>query len=303
MLNRSHSSLLATIAKIESLYNMPKTFRYPWQTQFSSLSPLFHPVRPVVKEIEAYSQWPTLNDLQTMLFETQEDIYTEHQAKICLVPQDEKPSRFEQHYAPRIYLKGEIQTREQNWHDLFQAITWRMFPRSKVAINSLHYTAALQRNQQGSEQGKRSQLENLLSQFDECGVVIISSSPKLLDMIRDFQWKNLFWEHRQACQQQMRCIVFGHAIYEKAINPYVGLTAKALLLECEASVLDANSSNQLEYIDECLKQHILAFNETSSPQDLNPFPILGYPDFSPENSDESYYANTSYFRPKRLSPS
>jgi len=50
-----------------------------------------------------------------------------------IVPQDGRAHQFADHYAPRIYMTGEVQTRTNNWHDFFQFLTWLIFPRTKAA--------------------------------------------------------------------------------------------------------------------------------------------------------------------------
>ena len=67
-----------------------------------------------------------------------------------------------------------MQTRDGNWHDFFQFLSWLLFPRTKAVINALHVP--------------------------------------------------------QAQARTLRCITFGHAVYEKALHPYVGMTANAILL-------------------------------------------------------------------------
>ncbi|WP_266160722.1 DUF3025 domain-containing protein, partial [Dyella silvatica] len=40
------------------------------------------------------------------------------------------------HYEQRIALRGEIATREANWHDLFNALIWLRYPELKRALNA-----------------------------------------------------------------------------------------------------------------------------------------------------------------------
>ncbi|NIQ10006.1 MAG: DUF3025 domain-containing protein, partial [Gammaproteobacteria bacterium] len=134
-------------------------------------------------------------------------------------PQAARASSFQEQYEPRIYLRGEVQTRRHNWHDFFQVLVWSAFPDTKKTINALHYVSAQQRlNEKGHT--NRSPTENMLALFDECGAVLLSSDPALLKMIRNFEWHELFWLNREKLLRSLRCIVFGHAMYEKALNPY-----------------------------------------------------------------------------------
>src|SRR6478736_4963870 len=38
-------------------------------------------------------------------------------------------------YEVRIFETGEVQTRPGNWHDLFNALVWLAFPRTKAILN------------------------------------------------------------------------------------------------------------------------------------------------------------------------
>ena len=278
---------------------MPKTVISSWEPDKLQQSPLFDPIIPVLNSLLERPQWPTVDVLDEKLFGQQNRFTSLAGAKIKLVSQDEKADELEQHYAPRIYLQGEIQTREQNWHDFFQAATWAIFPRTKVAINALHYPAAKYRFENKLPKGSRTSLENALSQFDECGVIIYSTRKDLLEMVRNFEWHKLFWSSRASLDNEFACMVYGHAIYEKAINPYVGLTAKAILLEVEADIFDDAIEQRIPKIDEKLAEYFKLPAQIQSPKDLYPFPLLGMPDYYPGNDKEDFYFNQQYFRPGR----
>ena len=278
---------------------MPKTIISPWEPDKLHQSPLFDPVTPVLSPLLNLSQWPTVDVLDSELFGQKNRFTSLAGADIKLVCQDEKANELEQHYAPRIYLQGEIQTREQNWHDFFQAATWAIFPRTKVAINALHYPAAKHRFDNKLPKGSRTTLENSLSQFDECGVIIYSTRNDLLNMVRNFEWHKLFWSSRESLDCEFGCLVYGHAIYEKAINPYVGLTAKAILLDVEADIFDDPIEKRIMKIDEKLARYFKLPAKIQSPKDLHPFPLLGMPGYYPGNDSEEFYFNQQNFRPGR----
>jgi hypothetical protein len=272
----------------------------PWSPEFDADKPLFEPLRPLFKSFRHFAQWPGLESYQQLLDGADEPIRTQHGAALKIVAQEGKPDHFEQHYAPRIYLSGEIQTRTKNWHDFFQLLTWFIFPRTKAVINAIHIPRAKQRIEGDGDVGRRSPIENMLSLFDEGGVVITSSDESLLQLIRDFKWKELFWQRRNELAEKFECLTFGHAMYEKALAPYIGMTANAILLEVDESYFDKPMAERLAHIDEQLAALFAGGEQYTQPRDLNPFPILGMPGWDADNSDEGYYDNTSYFRPGRL---
>lgn len=269
-----------------------------WSADFAHRSPLFEPLRQQAEKFSCFTQWPGLEDYQGVL-DACAPILTYSGKRLKVVRQEGKPASFEQHYAPRIFLSGEIQTRERNWHDFFQFLSWFMFPITKAAINAIHIPRARQRLQQGGDPGRRSPLENMLSLFDEGGVVVVSADESLLQMIRDFQWKQLFWEQRDALAENLQCIVFGHALYEKGLMPYIGMTANTILLQVDAKFLQLPMAQRLCTLDLRLARIFTEGVLYTRPKDLSPFPLLGMPGWDPDNGDEAYYDNVRYFRAGR----
>ncbi len=271
----------------------------PWQPSFDHDKPLFTPLRPLLGPFRHFQKWPGLEDYQRLLDTKAEPIRTQHGATLKIVAQQGKPDHFDQHYAPRIYLYGEIQTRTENWHDFFQLLTWFLFPKTKAVINAIHIPRAKQRIEGGGDIGRRSPVENMLSLFDEGGVVITSCDASLLQLIKDFKWKELFWQRREELSQNLECTTFGHAMYEKALAPYLGMTANAILLQVDESFYAKTAAGRLHYIDEQLAAIFADGKRYTQPRDLNPFPILGMPGWDADNSEPAYYDNTDYFRPGR----
>jgi hypothetical protein len=274
-----------------------------WHGDFCQRSPLFAPIRLIAEQFTNFANWPGLEDYQRVLDALPEPITLLSGKRLCIVAQDGKPHSFADHYAPRIYLTGEIQTRTENWHDFFQYLTWFIFPQTKAVINALHLPRAQQRIEGGGEPGRRTPLENMLSLFDEGGVVVASSDPSLLQLIRDFQWKELFWQRRGELAGKLHCIPFGHAVYEKGLAPYIGMTANAILLDVNVGYFSLPLAEQLKTVDARLTDIFRDGSRYEKPKDLQPFPILGMPGWDEANSEESYYDNTRYFRQGRTSQS
>jgi hypothetical protein len=275
----------------------------PWHANFCDELPMYEPVRKLASYFSDFQQWPGLNDYRGLLDEYP-PIRTQNGKALSIVEQAGKPESFSEHYAPRIYYSGEIQTRTNNWHDFFQFLTWFIFPKTKAVINSIHIPLARERLEQGEanqneKRGRRNPIENTLSLFDEGGVVILSSDESLLDHIRHFEWKKLFWERRDELEQNLRCVTFGHAMYEKGLKPYIGMTANAILLHVDQAVIDMSMDEQLSWIDAELARILSERTRYTKPRDLSPFPILGMPGWVAENASEAFYDNTRYFRPGR----
>jgi hypothetical protein len=271
----------------------------PWHPHFDEISPMFEPLRPLLGSFRRCQQWPGLDDFQRLLDHQAQPVLTHQGVALKVVPQEGKPDHFEQHYAPRVFLKGEIQTRTRNWHDFFQLLTWCTFPKTKALINAIHIPSAKARLENGGEPGRRTAIENMLSLFDEGGTVLLSSDPSLLQLVRDFKWKELFWHRRSELSTRFECITFGHAMYEKGLKPYLGMTANSILLDVDQHYFSRSLAERLGIVDQRLAEIFKDGKSHSKPRDLNPFPILGLPGWDSKNQTESYYDNTGYFRPGR----
>jgi hypothetical protein len=198
-------------------------------------------------------------------------------------------------YECRIWESGEVETRPDNWHDWFNALVWLSFPKTKLAVSARHVRAMMP---EGAARGSE---RDALTHFDECGVVVLSSDPALLDLLRAFQWKTLFIERRAEVERCMRFVVFGHATYEALLKPFRGLTAKAVLHEVDAAWLQMPVAAQLLAVDALLAAD-LSSGRYTRPRDFQPLPLLGIPGVVAENADPAYYDDTWQFRPGRQTP-
>lgn len=269
-----------------------------WTPHFSEQHALFAPLQVLAQKFVDFEQWPQLEDMQRVLDEWPQPVVNLNGQAITLVEQAAKPSCFEELYVTRIFHQGELQTRRNNWHDFFQYLTWFMFPRSKALINSLHIPRAQDRLQ-NQELGRRTPLENMLSLFDEGGALLVSSDASLFDLVRDFKWQDLFCQRRALIGKEFDCVLFGHAMYEKGLVPYVGMTANCIFLEVEPDFFQLDWPQKWQRLDELLHARLSEDESLCQPRALSPFPVLGMPGWDAANEDLSYYQNQDYFRPGR----
>jgi hypothetical protein len=253
------------------------------------------------------------------------------------------PRVFERQYEVRIYRDGEVPTRPDNLHDLFNALAWLAFPKTKALLNRKHYeeivarrsesregavrddsgarvtargdsgsrgtarmdsgsrgTARMDSGSRGTARtdfGSRGTARDVLTLFDESGVIVACSEPELEGLLRGFEWKTLFWTRRAEVGRAMRFFLFGHAIHEKALRPYKGLTAKALVLPISRDFLGMPIESQLAEADGRAADHFLQPCALDSTRVLVPLPILGVPGWEAANERESFYDDVSVFRP------
>ena len=271
-----------------------------WDREALLQSPLLFPLSPLFAKFNV-TNLPSLQDYNNLLESIQPPIKVQSGALLRFVPQEDGKLPFERQYEPRCYLSGEVPTRLNNWHDLFNALVWLTFSRSKAAINARHYHALTREGSagnisSGSERGATRDVNTLL---DESGVIVVYTNPDLAGLLRNFQWKELFWQRREAVTAGMAFYIFGHGLYEKALRPYIGMTGQGLLLAVEQGFFSMSLDKRLKHIDDLLADCLAVSEHCSRTSELSPVPLLGVPGWTIDNEDASYYDNTDYFRSGR----
>ncbi len=249
--------------------------------------PAFDAVRENLTALSS-TAWPTLNELN--LLATRRTLTNQGGLPICFVaPPDDESA----HYETRIADTGEIATRE-NWHDFFNAMQWLTFAKSKAMISAKH--AALLALRGEAEAKARSIPRDVLTLFDEGGIVVASADESLLDCVRNFQWQTLFVERRADVIRDMRFFLCGHSVLEKMLDPFIGITAKALLLSVEHDFLALPMPAQVAHIDGRAAQWLESVESFTTTRVLHPLPILGIPGWDRRNEMATFYDDTHYFR-------
>jgi hypothetical protein len=268
-----------------------------WNKPALLQSPLFAPLHPILSSIKD-DQFPSLQTCNDLLAEYQPSITVQQGLPLSFVPQVLGKQGFESQYEPRCYLKGEVQMRENNWHDLLNALVWLTFPKSKAAINARHYHALTNaiENQTSSQRGAVRDTNTLL---DESGVIVVCADAKLATLLQNFQWQELFWQRREQVKASMGFYIFGHGLYEKALQPYVGMTGQGVLLNVEQAFFTWTLPQQLAHLDTLLADRLELPEYGKSTRELSPVPLLGVPGWTADNEREAYYENIHYFRPSR----
>ncbi|WP_227817778.1 DUF3025 domain-containing protein [Nitrogeniibacter aestuarii] len=198
-------------------------------------------------------------------------------------------------YEAAVFDSGVVATRPDNWHDYFNALVWCAFPRTKAALNARHVAeiARLQANG-ASERGR---VRDALTQFDECGMVVLGAAGQLLDGLAHHAWSEVFWRSRRELMSRTRFILFGHASYDALRQPFPGLCAKVIYLAVPEAVIQSSVSDQVALVDQWLAHYFKHADHTLSPRDFAPLPLLGIPGVVPDNQAIDYYKDVTQFRP------
>ncbi len=255
-------------------------------------APVFAPLAPALARLPA-DRWPTLDELTSIA----SGVTTSRGMPVRFVPARGPADGERLYYELRVASTGEVETRAENWHDLFNALGWITFPRAKAAINAQHAAVLEER---GEEEAKRRSSErDALTLFDEGGVAVASSDPGLPALIVDFEWKELFWRRRAELAAHMRFFAFGHALHEQALEPYLGMVAKTIFLPVDESFLGWSPAEQVAQVDALLAAHFADRARFRSPKMMAPMPVLGVPGWHPGTAREDFYDEASHFRGKR----
>ncbi len=273
-----------------------------WNPDFYQKSEIFRPILTAYQLLKIRrDSWPNLLELQNLLSSSNRPVRNSVQTPITFVSQittNESLVKHEKQYESLIYEDGKVQTRLQSWHDFFQVLVWASFPTIKAQTNALHYLTAHNRLEKNPANKQRTDLENFLTLFDECGAIIIYSDQKLAELVKNFQWRELFIDNKMAFSNSIECMVFGHGMYEKAINPYLGMTAQCLFLQQPAEYFQLKTEQKTTIVDNAIAQMLSNGNHWTS-RSLQPLPVLGIPGWHADNNKPEFYDNTQYFRPKR----
>jgi hypothetical protein len=252
-----------------------------WDGAALAASPRFAVLHTILAELPA-GRAPTLDDLNA--------------AAACrgLANASGQPIRFvaadgKGDYEGRIAASGEVPMRAGTWHDLFNALAWLAFPVAKAALNRLHAEHRVP--------GERGTARDVLTLFDEDGLVLLTADSTLGDLLRAFQWRRLLVERRADVRRDTRFLVFGHALHEKLLAPFRGLTAKVLVIEVEPAALAAPAVELLRRVD--LETAAAMAPALVSTRALAPLPVQGIPGWWPANEDPAFYDDTGQFRPGR----
>ena len=236
--------------------------------------PVFDPIRPWHERLQA-AGGATLGHLNALADAA--GLRTESGRPVRFVT----PGAADAYYEVRVFESGCVETRPESLHDLFNALAWLAFPRTKARINAMHAERI------PHERGRRGRLRDLLTLFDEGGAIVACADAELLALLRGFRWKELFWEHRRRVLRSMRISVLGHAVLEKALDPWPGITCKAIFVAPGADA-DAQAAAWLAQR-----------STQATPRELAPVPIFGYPGWLPGSERLEFYDDRRYFRRAR----
>jgi hypothetical protein len=235
------------------------------------------------------AEWPSLDELNAALGGA---IHPQSGASLTFVAQTPALLADGLHYEQRIFERGEIATRERNWHDLFNALMWIERRPLKAALNARQMADVAV-----AGASERTRAQCALTHFDEGGAIVVLRDAGLLEAWNSHDWHALFYGQRDAWRDgRAHVIVFGHALLEHALQADPIHTAK-----CVAVLLDApdDSPHSDASIIENVADAIAKGDLMQDPQELRPLPLSGIPGWYRGAQDVEFYRTADCFRPLR----
>jgi hypothetical protein len=160
-----------------------------WDPLFDRQRGEFAPLQGALEPFRNHRDWPSLDDWNAAF----PNVVSKGGARIRFVAQPPKRRQrnLEDLYDERIFVRGEVPSRERGWHDFFNMLVWATFPAIKVAINARQRAALRARVTPDMTKlpGARTREQDALAMLDEGGVMLVDG----------------------------RQVILGHAIYEHLV--------------------------------------------------------------------------------------
>lgn len=205
-----------------------------WETSRLTVRPPLDPFRELLTELAAFEAFPTAEELSSWVDEARERQAPEAPPLrfVELRPRPRRTKRGKvqlgELYDARISCQGEVPCLAQSYHDLFNALMFKAFPRAKRALHARQYAALQGWTRTGEEHlpGKRTREQDALTLFDEGGSVVVCPTRLEAEVSAGGRLS------LSRAGSEARLVIFGHALIEHLSEGQLGLrsTARTLFL-------------------------------------------------------------------------
>lgn len=140
-------------------------------------------------------------------------------------------------YEGRIIEHGEVPTRADDWHDLFNALAFVVFPRAKRALHARQYALWRARIAPGAKRlpNARTREQDALALFDEGGLCVVAPPSRAAALREAIEIDAM------AVDASVFLVPFGHALYEHMVAGLPCPLATPFVIELEEKPRDARS--------------------------------------------------------------
>jgi hypothetical protein len=194
-----------------------------WDPQFRARSPWFWPLT-AADALRDHTDWPRLDELDA-LYAGATEPHALPPLRFCenVRKQDKRVDGqivLSALYDARITLSNEVPTRERDWHDLFNALCFITFPRSKRALHARQFRALAARVEPNATRlpAARTPEQDALTLFDEGGVVLAAEPEVALQLLAATGAERAELCRRFLDEARTHVVPFGHAIFEHLVE-------------------------------------------------------------------------------------
>jgi hypothetical protein len=224
---------------------MPKSGQR-YERDFLSRSPLLGDMQDFARPLVDRPGWPTLEEYTEFVDAERRARASELEAvRFAPAPAPRRRGRarvaldLAELYDGRIALRRQVPCLDASYHDLFNALVWAAFPRSKRALHARQFRALERRWRPGATRlpNRRTPEQDALTIFDEGGVVVVAGGPgHEMDGALD--------------GSSLRVVPFGHAVMEHVCFEAAPVRAAAIALD--VSAVDSTGRELFEAVDRAL---------------------------------------------------
>jgi hypothetical protein len=199
---------------------MALTHRAGFRPELYRESPWYWPIAPSLAHFDMLSEFPSAEALST-LYEARTAELGLPRLRFVPAKKAKKPRAKQQPialdalYEGRVVARGEVPTRPNDWHDLFNALAFVTFPRAKHALHARQYAILRARVAPGATRlpNARTREQDALALFDEGGIVVAGEA-SLLAALREGGEDALV---TMDPSRGVHVVPFGHALYEHMV--------------------------------------------------------------------------------------
>nr|MBA2320056.1 DUF3025 domain-containing protein [Deltaproteobacteria bacterium] len=176
-------------------------------------------------------------------------------------------------YDERIFVRGEVPSRANGWHDLLNMLVWATFPASKLALNARQRTALRATVTAGATRlpGARTREQDALTMLDEGGLVVLAAAraaEAVTDALDRSDADALAGYVRDGTA---RVFAFGHTLHEHLIS-HAG-TVRALALPLVIEEVPEHLDDSIRLADQALATALSEGGALTTPDGVASLPL------------------------------
>ena len=252
----------------------------PFALDFSSRRP-FRDLHPrFLAALQPLADWPACAQ------------YDELAREVPLAPDAKLPRFVDQNrdlvtrcggYEEHVSKLSAVPTRQSNWHDFFNMVVWAHFPKLRWALNALHVdpNAGPKDPRNG-----RAPAQNLAATLDEAGMLVTSTSPRVLAELQALRFKRAFWDMRAELLETTQFWLVGHGMLESLLTPHTALAARSPLIHVPSHPTAENTDAFRWELDALVATQVQTWRTTRPVLDI--VPLLAIPGYWDNDSAEFY---------------